>query len=610
KEYPEDLELQLNFAESLLWNKAFAAAQIYYQDLVAAHPNNFAALLGHANAYANLRQFEQAHQEVSRALIISPGNGEALKSLKYIRFGLADRLMKSAHFDSATVLLNKNLEVFPEDRETLLNMANVYINQHRYDSAAKAYQRMAKTGIDSVIALNGWALVHHLKQQNGLALKKSNEAMRRIQRLPGEEHVELIANTRFRHVEALIWNKRFKEAKRAVSSLKEMYPDRLRSLTTEAMLNMYMRDFKRSRSLYQTLLSKDSLSFDGNLGNVDALFAAGYSYASYRMAKKTRKMFAGNKDAQLQYQKVAQLFRPSISSSLFLSRDNAENIAYGLAAWSDIPLGPKFNLLISGNRRQTENQKTNDMAHTQSGRVGIRYKVLPRIEAQVLFGLLSASGTEENNSRSLIDIKLHGKAGRVSDFAIGMRQELQDFNQQLIDRNIMQNHFYGEYALSTLQGIGLFAQYYFTDQSDQNQRQLFFGSLYYILKEAPIIKVGVNYQYIAFKEQVPELYFSPNRFHAQEVFMELSKEASSVAPTKPFYLLSVAAGQQNIDRDLSQATYRIRGTFGIRISHRFSTHLSMLTTNVSSASAGGFRYTQLSLGMQWHFKAEPLFKVN
>ena len=40
------------------------------------------------------------------------------------------------------------------------------------------------------------------------------------------------------------------------------------------------------------------------------------------------------------------------------------------------------------------------------------------------------------------------------------------------------------------------------------------------LKSRPL-KVGVNYQYIAFKEQVPDIYFSPEQYHAIEVFADI-----------------------------------------------------------------------------------------
>jgi tetratricopeptide (TPR) repeat protein len=37
-EFPDDLEIKLNYAESLLWNKNFADAKTYYSDLVKNLP--------------------------------------------------------------------------------------------------------------------------------------------------------------------------------------------------------------------------------------------------------------------------------------------------------------------------------------------------------------------------------------------------------------------------------------------------------------------------------------------------------------------------------------------------------------------------------------------
>ena len=49
KDYADDIEVKLNYAESLLWGKEFEIAEVYYGQLVIDYPENFAGLLGMAN---------------------------------------------------------------------------------------------------------------------------------------------------------------------------------------------------------------------------------------------------------------------------------------------------------------------------------------------------------------------------------------------------------------------------------------------------------------------------------------------------------------------------------------------------------------------------------
>jgi hypothetical protein len=55
KEYPGDLEIELNYAEALLWNKKFDEAKVFYNGLVERNPDNFVGHLGFANTLSNLK---------------------------------------------------------------------------------------------------------------------------------------------------------------------------------------------------------------------------------------------------------------------------------------------------------------------------------------------------------------------------------------------------------------------------------------------------------------------------------------------------------------------------------------------------------------------------
>ena len=207
--YPTDLEIQLNYAESLLWGSQFEKAKVYYTTLVAENPTNFAALLGFANTFSNLKEYENALIYVNKALEVSVKNPNAMVSKKYIRLGYANEFVQKQSYKEAIDLLNENLVDFPNDKETLLNKVNIYLMTKETENANEIYKQLATNPKDSLLALNGLALAAHIAEKDKEALEISNEAMLKSSIVKDSI---LTKQTFERYVQALIWNKKFKDA--------------------------------------------------------------------------------------------------------------------------------------------------------------------------------------------------------------------------------------------------------------------------------------------------------------------------------------------------------------------------------------------------------------
>ena len=87
-----------------------------------------------------------------------------------------------------------------------------------------AFQRIATTPNDSIRALNGIALADHIGEKDKEALKISRIALKKGVNLEDEA---LRDQTYERYVQALIWNSRYKEAKKAIDSLELNKPGAL-----------------------------------------------------------------------------------------------------------------------------------------------------------------------------------------------------------------------------------------------------------------------------------------------------------------------------------------------------------------------------------------------
>ncbi|MBU3013056.1 tetratricopeptide repeat protein [Polaribacter vadi] len=608
KDYPTDFEVKLNYAESLLWSANYPDAKVYYQKLLKENDKSFAALLGYANTLSNLKEYKNALINVDKALEVLPGNPNALVSKKYMRLGLANTLVTDQKYKEAENLLKENFKSFKDDKETLLNLANLYLISNQFNKAEEVYQKLKKDNF--LTSLNGISLVYHLREDDKKALEISNEAVKNI---TPETDKDLKKQTTERNIQALIWNKKYKEADTAINELIEnSKPIENWMLSLRATLNIYKSDFKKSIADYNLILEKDSASFDGNLGKANALKASGYYNNAYTSAENTLKFYDKQKDATNFIKQLDLSFTPNFEGKAAYSYDNGNNEAYSYTANIEIPFSTKFKVLANYNFRTTSNSVTDLKASSNNLLLGASYQLLNNLTLKGTLGV-TASNSEVNKYNQLIaDISLQIKPFKLQNLEVGYKRDIQSFNAELLDREIVQNNIIVNYSLNTNFNLGWFSQYYYTFQNDDNSRNLLFTSLYYNILAKPSIKGGINYLYISFKNQVPTIYFSPSKFNAVEIFVNLIKDEAAAKKKEWFYGLTAATGLQYIEDDDQQSTYRIQGNLGYKFSERALINFYGLQSNIASAVAtagsAGFTYTEFGLRFKWYFLAKPFYK--
>ncbi|MFD2542775.1 tetratricopeptide repeat protein [Lacinutrix gracilariae] len=604
-DYPTDFEVKLNYGESLLWNSNFTKAKTYFKGLIDQDPKSFPALLSYANTLSNLKEYEEALKYVDKALEVLPGNPNALTSKKYMYLGYAYQKQQSQKYDEAEYLLKQNLTLFNNDKDTLLNLANLYLIANRLEDAKATYNILAENPENKITALNGLALVSHLNGKEKEALQLSNQA---FENLGNDTNPKLIQPTTERQIQALIWNKKYKTADTLIANLIENKPNENWLLALRATLNIYKSDFKKSVKDYNQILINDSTSFDGNLGNANALKALGKYDAAYTSAENTLKFYENQKDATNFIKNLNTTFTPFYEGKISYSFDNGDNEAFAFNNNIEFPFSTKFKILASYNYRNTTNAVTNNDATSNDFSLGISYQLLPNLIFKGTAGLSAAKATTNDYTQFLTDISLNIKPFKLQDLTVGYKRELQSFNAELLDREIVQNNFYANYSLNTNFNLGWFTQYFYTSQSDDNARNLLFTSLYYKILAKPSLKAGLNYQYITFKNQVPTVYFSPEKFNAVEVFANIIKDENTAKPKEWFYELTAATGLQYIDDDESQSTYRFQGKLGYKFSDRCMANLFGTRSNIASATAAGFTFNEVGLRFKWLLFKKPVFR--
>lgn len=605
-EYPGDFEIQLNYAESLLWNKKYDDAKTYYNKLVAKHPNSFPASLGYANTLSNLKEYPQALEYVNKALEVSPGNDNAMVSRKYIRLGYAYTLTQQKCYEEALYLLNDNLIDFPNDKDTLLNKANVYLIIKEGEKAKQAYFAMATTPADSITAINGAALAEHTIYKEKKALNWAAMAVDKSTTLGDEE---LIKKSTERYVQALIWNRKYKEAESAVNELATQYPDDSSVLALWATLGMYRSDFKQSITNYKRILEKDTTSFDGNLGIANAYFATGKHDSAYVAVNKTLQIFKEQKDAMSFLSKLNNTYSPSVEEKVGYSFDNGDNKAYFSTTTINFPASLRWSFTGMYKYRETENKVTGNSATSNDYAVGAAYRFHPKASFNIVLGSTHVSSFLNNYTQVMAQAFIKAKPFKLQDMELGYKRDIQNFNADLVDKEITADNLYLNYNISSNFNLGWFTQYFYTNQSDGNERNLLFTSLYYSFLQRPVLKGGINYQYIAFKERRAEVYFSPKRFNLAEVFIDFLRDEQAIENKGMYYNLNAAAGYQFIEKDDKQGTYRLQGKLGYKFSNRFMANAYGLHSNIASATAAGFTYTEFGIRFKWIITSKPFFKI-
>jgi hypothetical protein len=224
-------------------------------------------------------------------------------------------------------------------------------------------------------------------------------------------------------------------------------------------------------------------------------------------------------------------------------------------------------------------------------------------------GVTSANSNTIKYNQLLINTYFKAKPFKLQDLEIGYKREVQNFNSDLIDKQIATNNYYLNYNMGTNFNFGWFTQYFYTAQTDNNSRNLLFTSFYYNFMSNPVLKGGLNYQYIAFKNQVPADYFSPKKFNAVELFLEILKDEKIVEAKSWFYNANVATGFQFIEDNSKQWTYRVQAKFGYKFSDRLLANVYGTRSNIASTTAAGFTFNEAGLRLKWNLFDKPIFDL-
>jgi hypothetical protein len=243
-----------------------------------------------------------------------------------------------------------------------------------------------------------------------------------------------------------------------------------------------------------------------------------------------------------------------------------------------------------------------NMANNTNIYVGAKYRIKNNTWIENNIGFTKANADTNSYTDINGSIFLKTRPFALQNLEIGYSRELQNFNAALIDEKIFLNNYILNYNMGTTFNLGWYTGLIHTQQTDGNSRNLLFSSLYYTFTNSPTLKGGINYQYLSYAEQIPTQYFSPNRYQAIEAFLDLNGTSG-----KWNYNANLASGYQLVEKDDPTTLLRAEG----RMTYSFSSRLQLGAygkySNIASATAAGFEFTEIGVSLRLHIGKGKLF---
>ena len=322
------------------------------------------------------------------------------------------------------------------------------------------------------------------------------------------------------YTEAFLWNKEYQTALPKYHQLDNEYPDnaivKLGLANTNSNLKKYdiaITNYNRGIEIDKNILGLYiGLAYTHRANNQDKL--------ALDIISKGLLIDENNPELLKLKRIIYNSYKVSAHQNSNITNDSGDNSAKNVLTYINIPINTKNSIDVIYQYRNTENAISKDMATQNTFGLTYTTDITNKVELSGnLSYLLSKGNNDYDNLIYAVKVSVNPKSNQ--SLSVNYQKEYHNFNVLLIDSKIAQNHYFANYNILTKWNIGWFTEYYFTKQSDNNNRNLWFNSIYYQINKMHLFKFGVNFQVISFKDERPEIYFSPKQFTSLEMFIDL-----------------------------------------------------------------------------------------
>ncbi len=576
REEPSNDEVEINLAESLLWNKKYIEAREKYEKLYQKHPDKKFLRTKYAESLSQTQEHDKALLHID-TVVHDHSDSTALVSHKYLYLAAAYDYVKKNDTRKARALLDHALEHHTDDGDVLMSMADIALQEKKTQEAMRLYKTAEKIESDPYRAKRGQALAYYQSMQYERATYITHALL--TQRALVQDTLLLIDIY-------LAQNKRDEALKIHTATSPNQHMAALQ-------IAQYKSDYESADGLLRQLKS-------GPTSIIKSLEQGIYFYH-----KKTQdsllqayRELQGEDDAYLN-QRAIQIRQTANFADLKyaygLDSDSGQSHKYTLS--TRLRMSPSWYLYPRISQKNTLALRGDSSAQMSQLGVGISRQKHSNLEVHGYLGFIKIASLE--GTIPVYDLGLRYRPLPNHYMSLGINKELQDFNTALISQQLGVHSLTAAYNYTWHQRIGWYTHTRYSLWDDHNRQLSFYNSLYLRLKRKPGIKTGINLQYMSFRDAKSSLYFSPNSYLLTEVFIELHKDLTESGSF--FYHVLGSVGYQKIEDQKRQSSYRIESSLGYKFWKE--NHLSLFGgySNAANTSVSGFAYTTVGVQARVYF---------
>lgn len=396
--------------------------------------------------------------------------------------------------------------------------------------------------------------------------------------------------------EALLWLKEYDLALKEYTKLYNSDPENVIVLLGLANTHSNLKNFKKSINLYKKVIEKSEIT-GAYIGLAYTYHANDQDDKSLEIIEKVLDKFPNNKELKALKSKIESKYKPSFSSKYSTTLDNGENSNKHTNVTVSYPIKTKHKIEVSYSYSDFMNKKS--FLSAQQNTIGVEYGIKLKRGVRVFSKAMFLKSKSENNYTGVnYNFRAELKPMYNQTFNFIVENRYQDFNVDLVNNKIQQNNISFNYNLFTKYRIGVFSQYTYTKQSDDNKRNLFYNSVYYKFKGTKELKIGANVSYMGFLNDENAVYFSPQKYWLSELFAE-----TSLVTFNKFIKLNFngAYGYQFINESTKQDSYRVEAKILFTIKKWLKLSAFGNYSNIASSNEAGFNFTSFGINALYGF---------
>lgn len=588
QDYSDNLELDLNYAESLMWSSLFVEARDMYKGLYKKNNKHFAIVLGYANSLSSLKNYQAASILIEEALAIDDKNENALISKKYIFLGLANQFKLSSKTKEAEEIYEELGLLFPNDIDVVLNYAYLKMDLNKLRDAEILLNKVLQESGSNYKLYTALARIklRQFRYEKSLAnveKAKAHFIARNVQ-LPFD-----LLNLEF----SIYLSKRsYEKAESILKQIEDIYGSRkFRDIQVSYLLNR--KEYDRleeylkegDRDFYYTTMTKINLAkgnFHAAKSNLDSVSMKPENQAiHYYLGKEISKKFYHGSDFGFE-----------------IMNDNGGTYAESYSVSATSSKKNKGRIYLGYFYRKAFYEKS---VSASSGRfeLGVNYQLFDKVSSQIVLAnnaLTNVSGDLSSSFQYAGKIKFD--LSNAHFLSLSFDQNTFNYNVELINESITDNKIGLQYYNMFSHRLGAYFESNRSVLSDANNSNFVFLSFFNNFNTIPLLQAGVNYTYLRYKMQ-SSYYFSPKVYDVKEVFLKFD---NSYHPSQSLIISATAGiGRQVIDGEDQQFTQRVEIELGYKFRNGQHVKAFYSYNNSASASLSGYRAQRMGVKASLRF---------